>query len=84
VKIRVRKPNASTSKSTQPAVDDVHIVGVVDRVYRFENLCDFQYLPIKKVGAKTKYIYDDIVPQGILKSDWLEYAFKIECSCSCC
>jgi general transcription factor 3C polypeptide 5 (transcription factor C subunit 1) len=69
LKIRVRKPKPGQSTK---GVDNVQIVGTVERMYRFENLCDFQYLPIKKVGGWTRYIYDDIMPQGIIKSDWLE------------
>jgi general transcription factor 3C polypeptide 5 (transcription factor C subunit 1) len=69
LRIRVRKAKAG---SPSQGVDKVQIVGTVEKMYRFENLCDFQYLPIKKVGGWTRYIYDEIMPQGINQANWLE------------
>lgn len=40
---------------------------------RFGGLCDYQYLPIatKSSTDKAEFIYDEVVPNGLLSPDWL-------------
>ncbi len=56
-----------------PEIISKEIVGTVGTIYKFNALCDYQYLTIHKnqKTGETKCIYDDIVPQGILNSSWL-------------
>lgn len=74
------EPVASTSTATEPSdtseineEPEVEIVGVVRQMFKFEGLCDFQYLAMAKHPStkKTEFIYDDIMPKSLVSIDWL-------------
>ncbi len=57
------------------------IVGTVEATYKFQNLCDFQYLPVERVkeeeagGGAPVYrsIYEDVYCADRLReASWLE------------
>ncbi|XP_069972340.1 general transcription factor 3C polypeptide 5 [Penaeus vannamei] len=49
------------------------LIGVVHTMYKFNNLCDFQYVPVVNTedGLAQECVYDQLVPQGMEKADWL-------------
>uniref|UniRef100_A0A1B6DG43 General transcription factor 3C polypeptide 5 n=2 Tax=Clastoptera arizonana TaxID=38151 RepID=A0A1B6DG43_9HEMI len=51
-------------------IDTPIILGRIQTMFRFSSLCDFQYLPIHSDGLEMKYIYDTLVPKGLLTPDW--------------
>lgn len=63
-KVRVKKRQIKTENLGSKAVAHVEIIGHVSKVYKFNSLCDFQYLPIHK-NPRTKemsYILKEVVP----------------------
>lgn len=65
LKVKVRKRKQQRDK--KPQIVSTQIVGTVNATYRFNNIADYQYLPIQKneKSGKTENIYNDIVPQDI-------------------
>ncbi|KAL5281142.1 GTF3C5 family protein [Megaselia abdita] len=59
-KQRIKSENNVSSKS----VANVTILGHVTKAYRFNSLCDFQYLPIMKdpVTKDMKYVLNELLP----------------------
>ncbi|XP_020286022.1 general transcription factor 3C polypeptide 5 isoform X2 [Pseudomyrmex gracilis] len=54
---------------------DLKILGKVDIIFKFNNLCDFQYVPMtqnKKNPQKLECIYNLIYPTGIPSYSWLK------------
>uniref|UniRef100_A0A8R1DJE5 General transcription factor 3C polypeptide 5 n=1 Tax=Caenorhabditis japonica TaxID=281687 RepID=A0A8R1DJE5_CAEJA len=50
-------------KKNDPGKVKTKILGLVDTIYTFDVMCDFQYLPLKKrVGSDT---FDDLIPKLI-------------------
>ncbi|XP_047490172.1 general transcription factor 3C polypeptide 5-like [Penaeus chinensis] len=49
------------------------LIGVVHTMYKFNNLCDFQYVPLVNTedSHAQECVYDQLVPQGMEKADWL-------------
>lgn len=65
LKVRVRKCKGQIDK--KPEIVSTQIVGTVSAGYKFDNIADYQYLPIHKneKTGKTENIYNEIVPQDI-------------------
>lgn len=63
----------AASSSAEDEEPHVEIVGVVRQMFKFEGLCDFQYLAMAKHPAsnKTEFIYDEIMPNALVSLDWL-------------
>ncbi|XP_053655427.2 general transcription factor 3C polypeptide 5 [Cherax quadricarinatus] len=49
------------------------LIGVVHTTYKFNSLCDFQYVPLVSMeeGQPLMCVYDQLVPRGMEKADWL-------------
>ncbi|CAD6191478.1 unnamed protein product [Caenorhabditis auriculariae] len=43
----------------------IEFLGLVQHVYSFESMCDFQYLPLKKKPDVPEEAFDDLIPQLI-------------------
>lgn len=58
--------------SVKREVISKEILGIVDTKYSFNTLCDYQFLPVHKNARTetTECIYDDIVPQGVVSTNW--------------
>lgn len=71
MKIRTKKSNKKDINAKRE-ICGIEMVGFVRTMYKFNNLCDFQFLPIQKNEQtnKTECFHDDIVPRGILDSSW--------------
>ncbi|XP_045108931.1 general transcription factor 3C polypeptide 5-like isoform X2 [Portunus trituberculatus] len=68
--------NVSPATSEQPSQVfplRTELVGVVHTTYKFNSLCDFQYLPLVTCedGLQQMCVYDQLVPQGMERADWL-------------
>ena len=51
----------------------VEILGTVNTIYKFKNLCDYQYLPISNPHESGPIsLYDDLVPKGLPDSSFLD------------
>ncbi|KAK7083684.1 General transcription factor 3C polypeptide 5, partial [Halocaridina rubra] len=50
------------------------LVGIVHTTYKFNNLCDFQYIPVVtgEDGVDQVCIYGDLIPRGMETADWLQ------------
>lgn len=68
LKIKVKRVKNNPNKKVEYL--SAELVGTVKSVFKFKNLCDYQYLPIVKneVSNVTENIYHDIVPQNIISS----------------
>ncbi|XP_067002330.2 general transcription factor 3C polypeptide 5 [Anabrus simplex] len=69
------KDNACAS-TCDPSIisSEVIIMGRIDTIFRFENLCDFQYLPMSLESnnkGPMQCIYDTLMPSGIPPASWL-------------
>lgn len=64
IKVKVKKSLKNPQEEPQYTSE---LLGTVGSIYKFNNLNDFQYLPIKKdeKTGKTNCIYDEIVPNDI-------------------
>lgn len=71
----------SPTAAGPPATDDeeplVEIAGVVRQMFKFDGLCDFQYLAMAKHPAsnETEFIYDQIMPTSLVPLEWLTYVY---------
>lgn len=56
--------------------ENVDVLGNIASKYKFDCLCDFQYLPVLKKSnepnEKAEFIYNEVVPSGILPVQWLD------------
>uniref|UniRef100_A0A336K515 CSON001519 protein n=2 Tax=Culicoides sonorensis TaxID=179676 RepID=A0A336K515_CULSO len=69
IKIRA-KTNAQTGKKE---IQDASIAGITHEIHQFNNLMDYGYIPLQKVkGGSIECIYPNIVPSGILESNYIE------------
>ncbi|VDL81394.1 unnamed protein product [Nippostrongylus brasiliensis] len=50
-------------KKKKPQTMEVNCLGLVNYVYTFETMCDFQYLPLKKRAESDAF--DDLIPRLI-------------------
>ncbi|KAL7042454.1 hypothetical protein ACKWTF_001146 [Chironomus riparius] len=66
LKMKIRRPKKPTKDSKTEFIS-AELVGTVSTLYKFNNVADFQYLPIQKneTTKKTECIYNDIVPDDI-------------------
>lgn len=66
LKVKIRRPK-KPSQELKTEFLSAELVGTVSTIYKFNNIADFQYLPIQKSETtnKTECIYDDIVPDDI-------------------
>lgn len=66
VKLKVRRPTRPASNQKMEYVS-AELLGIASTSYKFNNIADFQYLPIAKNEAtnKTECLYEDIVPEDI-------------------
>lgn len=67
---------ASLENSYSASPLRTELVGVVHTTYKFNSLCDFQYLPLvpSEDGQQQVCVYDQLVPQGMERADWLNQA----------
>ncbi|TRY64361.1 hypothetical protein TCAL_08702 [Tigriopus californicus] len=81
---RKKKPHPPPNPSLQPADSgvsdpteeykyDVKVMGSVDVKFKFSNLCDFQYLPMRKArnGSGYESIYESVFFDKLVDSAWL-------------
>lgn len=68
-------PLSPASASADDEEPQVEIAGVVRQMFKFDGLCDFQYLAMAKHPAsnKTEFIYDAIMPTSLVSLEWLTY-----------
>ncbi|XP_043203143.1 general transcription factor 3C polypeptide 5-like, partial [Amphibalanus amphitrite] len=59
LKVKRRKKK----NSTEPPVYSTELLGVCTKVFKFTNMCDFQFLPLDHQGRS---MYDDIVPSSCM------------------
>lgn len=66
-------PGPSTEDAEIDEEPQIDVLGVVRSMFKFDSLCDYQYLPIATNPAtgKAEFIYDDILPNKLLSPDWL-------------
>ncbi|XP_031623492.1 general transcription factor 3C polypeptide 5-like [Contarinia nasturtii] len=66
-------PGPSTEEEETNDEPKIDVIGVIRSMFKFDGLCDYQYLPIGTNLAthKAEFIYDDIMPNGLLSPDWL-------------
>ncbi|BFZ20480.1 hypothetical protein BsWGS_23519 [Bradybaena similaris] len=72
-RVKVTQGAATCSTSSGDAFEyQVEVIGIVDRVYVFDKLCDFQYLPVvKNADGKYTEILSSIRPN--VNDDRVEY-----------
>ncbi|XP_030025119.2 general transcription factor 3C polypeptide 5 [Manduca sexta] len=66
LKIRVKK--SKVDNEVKREVISTTVLGRVKKIYRFDSMCDFQYLPILKEGTSSsppKCILEEILPSGV-------------------
>ncbi|KAK3864002.1 hypothetical protein Pcinc_030264 [Petrolisthes cinctipes] len=63
--VSLSQPDSSSIKT--------ELLGVVHTTYTFNNMCDFQYLPLITSEDCMSHVcvYDQLVPQGMESADWL-------------
>ncbi|KAK3921071.1 General transcription factor 3C polypeptide 5 [Frankliniella fusca] len=69
VKVRRKKKDGETVKIK------TNVVGKINTAFRFNNLCDFQYLPMRAPPhdpTKLECIYDSLVPEGVVPLSWIK------------
>ncbi len=73
--LRARRRKRTRRDGTVERKVTANIVGTVDATFRFNNLCDFQYLPVERSEKDGEYrsIYDQVHFAGrLVDSSWLE------------
>lgn len=68
LKVRVKK----NPKSGVKEVQETSIMGISQETHQFNNLMDYNYIPLQKVKGNLECIYNQIVPSGILPSSYIE------------
>lgn len=68
LKIRVKKDPTKGTKE----IKETSIMGITNEVYQFNGMCDYNYTTIQKHKGKTDCMYSDLVPTGVLDSNYLE------------
>ncbi|XP_063700503.1 general transcription factor 3C polypeptide 5 [Culicoides brevitarsis] len=68
VKVRVKKNPKTGTKE----VKEASIMGITQETHQFNNLMDYNYIPLQKVKGNLECIYNNIVPSGILPSSYIE------------
>lgn len=72
-KVKIKKRRIKTENQpnqTSKSVADVTILGQVSKVYRFNSLCDFQYLPLMKDPNKEmRFVLNELLPPKPKESD---------------
>jgi len=65
-------PSANDQEGSDATIQ-TELLGVVHTKYKFNNMCDFQYVPLVSMVDENSQecVYDDLVPQGMEKADWL-------------
>lgn len=74
LKVKIRKSKKDPAR--KPEFVSTELVGTVGTMYKFNNLCDYQYLPIQKneKTGKTELFYNDVVPNDITSGpSWFKY-----------
>ena len=72
LKVKVRRKKEGDSDNA--VVTETSVVGKVSSVFRFSNLCDFQYLPMHAPPndpSKMECIYKTLVPEGMAPLSWI-------------
>jgi len=61
-------------KSEKPEyINSTENLGMITSCYRFNNLCDFQYLPMEKTNTgEHKSIYQEVFFNKLVPSSWIE------------
>lgn len=62
LKVKVKK--TKNGDEVKREVVCTSVVGQVKRIYKFDSMCDFQYLPIQTEGESAQCIIDEILPSG--------------------
>ncbi|CAK1602835.1 unnamed protein product [Parnassius mnemosyne] len=64
LKVKIKKTKVDGKETRQ--VISSSVVGSVRTVYKFEAMCDFQYLPVSSEGtSQTKCLLEKILPSGV-------------------
>ncbi|XP_066955131.1 general transcription factor 3C polypeptide 5 isoform X1 [Macrobrachium rosenbergii] len=65
--------NETPSQATDSSTLRSELVGIIHTTYKFNNLCDFQYVPLMtgEDGSSQVCIYNDLVPRGMESANWL-------------
>ncbi|XP_072936997.1 general transcription factor 3C polypeptide 5 [Epargyreus clarus] len=74
VLLSVKVKKTKNGSQVKREVVSTTIVGSVKKIYKFEVLCDFQFLPVSREGCGTsppKCIIEDILPSGLHTSEFL-------------
>ncbi|XP_022191449.2 general transcription factor 3C polypeptide 5 [Nilaparvata lugens] len=76
VKVKRKKDTTTSSsmlKENKEVICEPSFIGRVETIFRFSNLCDFQYLPVarNKDGAMEN-IYHDLMPKDFPTSEWFQ------------
>ncbi|XP_068621368.1 general transcription factor 3C polypeptide 5 [Battus philenor] len=70
LKVKIKKVNIDGKISKQ--VTSTSLLGSVKIMYKFEAMCDFQYLPVSSEGAQQpQCLLEKIVPSGVDTFDFL-------------
>ncbi|KAB7500385.1 General transcription factor 3C polypeptide 5 [Armadillidium nasatum] len=68
--------SCENEENSNPGTYDITQLGVVQTTYRFESMCDFQYLPVATTEEdgvkKLQNVYGELLPKGMVNSDWLD------------
>ncbi|XP_076066865.1 general transcription factor IIIC subunit l(2)37Cd [Oratosquilla oratoria] len=72
-KKKLTSPNPKAEEEEPKPEESLHttLMGVVHTTYRFNNMCDFQYVPVSVTEDRAECFYDSLVPHGIVSSAWL-------------
>ncbi|XP_073942100.1 general transcription factor IIIC subunit l(2)37Cd [Choristoneura fumiferana] len=65
LKVKVKKTKDGNQVKREAV--ETSVVGHVNRIYKFDSMCDFQYLPIKVEGenSQPKCMLDEFLPSGV-------------------
>lgn len=71
--LKAKKPNCDGNTEPERQLQSILFVGLIDTIYKFDSLCDFQYLPlIKSPDTKnSQFVYHECVPPKLVTIDWI-------------
>lgn len=80
VKVKRKKKSVSSpslleenTNASKDVICEPSFIGRVETIFKFTNLCDFQYLPVAKTeDGAMKNIYRDLMPEDFPTSEWFQ------------
>jgi len=68
--VKFKRKRILYSDGSKEEKTEAEIVGIIGTTYTFTSLCDFQFLPMKKVEGSLKYvsIKEDVIPSKVYDS----------------